>query len=145
MAVIVSSVVVNVQYLHVLAHLAHNSCGSPFGKEIYVSCVKTDFEVIVVDLLHHAQNVCGRCDREVFERHILVAENNVIIFGVIGLFGAFFTAVGDLLESYIKRKVGVKDSGKLIPGHGGILDRFDSMVIVAPLVEILMLLIPMVV
>lgn len=51
------------------------------------------------------------------------------IFCAIGLVGALLTAIGDLLESYIKRKVGVKDSGKLIPGHGGILDRIDGLLL----------------
>ena len=61
------------------------------------------------------------------------------IYGVVGAIGSI---VGDLTLSVVKRQVGIKDYGNLLPGHGGILDRFDSTMIVAPMAEILMLLIP---
>ena len=60
-----------------------------------------------------------------------------------GLVGALAGVFGDLSFSVIKRQTGIKDYGNLFPGHGGVLDRFDSVICVAPLVELLLVLLPM--
>lgn len=61
---------------------------------------------------------------------------------VYGLAGALISVFGDLCFSVVKRQTGIKDYGNLIPGHGGILDRFDSMMLAGPLAEVLLLLLP---
>ena len=59
---------------------------------------------------------------------------------VVGFLVAVFAPLGDLVESQLKRNFGVKDSGNIIPGHGGILDRLDSFIIAAPVVYLYFIL-----
>ena len=70
----------------------------------------------------------------IFKVNMDLDMKGVIILSLISGVGALFSMVGDLAASAVKRNYGVKDYGKLIPGHGGILDRFDSMIITAPIV-----------
>ncbi|MBQ2926000.1 MAG: phosphatidate cytidylyltransferase [Ruminiclostridium sp.] len=67
---------------------------------------------------------------------------NYYFLAVYGILGAVVSEFGDLSFSYIKRTRKIKDFGTLLPGHGGVLDRFDSVIFCAPLVEILIDWIP---
>lgn len=59
---------------------------------------------------------------------------------VLGVAGVCFATLGDLCESLIKRDVGIKDMGDLLPGHGGLMDRLDSLIAVAPVAYLVMYL-----
>lgn len=70
-----------------------------------------------------------------------VIDQSWLLGGLIGLAVACIAPVGDLAESALKRYAGVKDSGNLLPGHGGVLDRFDSSLFVLPVVYYVVLLV----
>ena len=69
-----------------------------------------------------------------FNKNVYELSNAPIIFAVIALAGAAMAVIGDLTASAIKRNNDIKDYGKLIPGHGGIMDRFDSIIFTAPII-----------
>ncbi len=77
--------------------------------------------------------VCVAVD--IFYSDVVVNYWLVVLYAAIG---ACFAIIGDLSASVIKRSFGVKDFGSLIPGHGGIMDRFDSVLFASPAVYILM-------
>ena len=59
---------------------------------------------------------------------------------IVGLLVSIFAPLGDLVESQLKRSFAVKDSGNIIPGHGGVLDRLDSFIICAPVIYLYFIL-----
>ena len=75
----------------------------------------------------------------IFQNHITIFQNPVVSVALLSGVGALISMIGDLAASAIKRNHKIKDYGKLIPGHGGILDRFDSVIFTAPIIYYLTL------
>jgi phosphatidate cytidylyltransferase len=76
----------------------------------------------------------GAAYAAIMNRTMAGADAGVIQYALIGAVGALISMVGDLAASAIKRNHDIKDYGNLIPGHGGILDRFDSVIFTAPII-----------
>ncbi|TGY96957.1 phosphatidate cytidylyltransferase [Petralouisia muris] len=69
-----------------------------------------------------------------FQVQMQIAKEEIFLLAGITAVGGFISMIGDLAASAIKRNYEIKDYGKLIPGHGGILDRFDSVIFTAPII-----------
>ncbi|MCR4654956.1 MAG: phosphatidate cytidylyltransferase [Lachnospiraceae bacterium] len=73
----------------------------------------------------------------ILERNGLIPQGHIWIFVIIGIAGSVISQIGDLTASAFKRNYDIKDYGDLIPGHGGILDRFDSVLFSAPVIYLI--------
>ena len=70
-----------------------------------------------------------------------VHYNLSIVFGIVCAVGGLISIIGDLGASAIKRNYEIKDYSHLIPGHGGILDRFDSIIFTAPIIYYMLVMV----
>ena len=95
---------------------------------------------VVVDVI--VMLLCGVLFSRVYYQGQV--EVNYFVLFLIGFLGAILSILGDLSFSIIKRSCHIKDFGQVIPGHGGILDRFDSVIFTAPFVYLLVGFLPMV-
>ena len=105
------------------------------------------FHVWLIFLCSWGCDTCAYCVGVLFGKHkmapVLSPKKSVegAVGGVVGaILLGIISMVGDLAASAIKRNQGIKDYGKLIPGHGGILDRFDSVIFTAPIIYFLSVL-----
>lgn len=84
------------------------------------------FSLLAALILHHF----GWFDK------IAANDYGMVIALVFAVVACAFGTLGDLMESLMKRSIGVKDSGRFLPGHGGVLDRFDSLLLATPMLTI---------
>ncbi|MBN4067789.1 phosphatidate cytidylyltransferase [Alkaliphilus transvaalensis] len=77
--------------------------------------------------------ICGSVLASAAFAYIMIPEQMFLVI-LLGFLGSITSQIGDLIASAIKRHAGIKDFGNIVPGHGGILDRFDSIIFTIPLV-----------
>jgi phosphatidate cytidylyltransferase len=112
-----------------LCDSAAYAIGIPFGKHKLFPRVspKKSWEGAIAGLL---AGVAGMLAARTWFLPFLTITDAIVLGFIVGGLGQ----IGDLVESLLKRDASVKDSSNLIPGHGGVLDRFDSLLFVSPLV-----------
>lgn len=81
--------------------------------------------------------IAAACVVAVVYHHFVPLPHSYLVLLGGAIITSVFGQIGDLVESAFKRHYGVKDSGKLLPGHGGVLDRFDSLIFVFPLLHLI--------
>ncbi|MED5339057.1 MAG: phosphatidate cytidylyltransferase [Pseudomonadota bacterium] len=92
------------------------------------ACFLTFFSLIL--LSEHSLHILGE---DYFHLGKFVNDYGAVFYIVSSLIFSLLSQIGDFLESYIKRQLGIKDTGSLIPGHGGLFDRLDGLIFVAPI------------
>lgn len=83
--------------------------------------------------------IAGGIYGKILEYYGIFTDGGIWIFALLGMCGSIVAQIGDLAASAIKRNFDIKDYGKCIPGHGGMLDRFDSVIFTSPLIYVLAL------
>ena len=109
--------------------------GKNFGKHKLFPSVspKKTIEGFIGGLLFSV--ICGILLGKYF-----IGVKHIYFWVVIAIIVSIFSTLGDLIESKLKRIAGVKDSGTIMPGHGGILDRLDSIIFVIPFINLFYLI-----
>lgn len=83
--------------------------------------------------------IAGGIYGKILEYCGIFTGGGILIFALLGMCGSIVAQIGDLAASAIKRNFDIKDYGNCIPGHGGVLDRFDSVIFTSPLIYVLAL------
>ena len=111
--------------------------GMLFGKHSLAPVLspKKSVEGSVAGIIGSA--LCGGLFGFFLVEHLIHDQQVSFLFALIGGIGSIISQIGDLAASAIKRNFEIKDYGKLIPGHGGIMDRFDSVIVTAPIIYFL--------
>jgi phosphatidate cytidylyltransferase len=94
--------------------------------------------VITVSIVFVIYSFCYGLYMTHFYMNGQTLKPNYLLIALIGLICGVLGIVGDLSASVIKRQTGIKDFGKLMPGHGGLMDRFDSVLFVAPFMSLVL-------